>query len=208
MQLPFRGTCKITTLYGKKGNWACGWHTGVDLVAMEEKSVYAIAEGVVEYVGHAGSYGNHVRVKHHNGAISLYAHLASIKVQKWQTVLPGTILGIEGSTGNSSGNHLHLEVHKGAYCYPLKGSKPEDCKWLLNPCEVLGIKQKLGLVEREGRDMIYYETLQEVPQWGQATITKLVEKKYLQGVGEGGLHLSEDMLRTLVILDRAGQFGA
>lgn len=208
MQLPFKGQIKITTLYGEKGNWACGWHTGVDLVALEDKNVYAIAPGKVEYVRDGGAYGKHVRVRHDNGIVSLYAHLASIEVKKWDEVTCNTVLGIEGSTGNSSGNHLHLEVHKGAYCYPTKGSKPENCKWLLDPCDVLGIKKELGLVEKEESMVQYYESMKEIPSWGKDTVQKLLDKEYLQGEEEGNLHLSEDMLRTLVILDRAGQFGA
>ena len=208
MQLPFKGQIKITTLYGEKGNWACGWHTGVDLVALEDKRVYAIAPGKVEYVRDGGAYGKHVRVRHDNGIVSLYAHLASIEVKKWDEVTCNTVLGIEGSTGNSSGNHLHLEVHKGAYCYPTAGSSLKECKWLQNPCDVLGVKNKLGLVEKEEGEMTYYETLEDTPEWGKETVQKLMDKQYLQGTGGEKLHLSEDMLRTLVILDRAGQFGA
>ena len=142
------------------------------------------------------------------GIVSLYAHLASIEVKKWDEVTCNTVLGIEGSTGNSSGKHLHLEVHKGAYCYPIAGSSLKECKWLQNPCDVLGVKNKLGLVEKEEGEMIYYETLEDTPEWGKETVQKLMNKQYLQGTGGEKLHLSEDMLRTLVILDRAGQFGA
>ena len=208
MQLPLKGACKITTLFGQKGNWACGFHTGIDLVSMEDFRIYPIAAGQVEYISTSGSYGNHIRVKHENGMVSLYAHLAYIHVKKWDHVSCYTVLGEEGSTGNSTGKHLHLEVHKGAYYYPIKGSKPQDCKWLLDPCDVLAIKKQLGLVKKEEADMLYYETLADIPQWGKETVQKLMDKQYLQGTGGENLHLSEDMLRTLIILDRAGQFGA
>ena len=208
MQLPLKGACKITTLFGQKGNWACGFHTGIDLVSMENPHIYPIAAGQVEYISTSGSYGNHIRIKHENGMVSLYAHLESIEVKKWQMVYGYSILGKEGSTGNSTGKHLHLEIHQGAYYYPIKGSKPESCKWLLDPCAVLGIKKQLGLVKKEEADMIYYEALADIPQWGKDTVEKLLNQNYLQGTEAGNLHLSEDMLRTLIILDRAGQFGA
>lgn len=146
MQLPFKGQIKITTLYGEKGNWACGWHTGVDLVALEDKNVYAIAPGKVEYVRDGGAYGKHIRVLHNNGMVSLYAHLASIEVKKWDEVSCNTVLGIEGSSGNSSGKHLHLEVHHGSYLYPAQNSKPADHPTLLDPCKVLRIKNQKGKV--------------------------------------------------------------
>lgn len=166
MQLPFKGQIKITTLYGEKGNWACGWHTGVDLVALEDKRVYAIAPGKVEYVRDGGAYGKHVRVRHDNGIVSLYAHLASIEVKKWDEVTCNTVLGIEGSTGNSSGNHLHLEVHNGSYLYPAQNSKPTDYPTLLDPCKVLRIKNQKGKVIKLADIKNYKEAINHLAKLG------------------------------------------
>ena len=148
MQLPYKGRCKITTLFGKKGSWACGWHIGIDLVGLTDKNIHAIADGTVTGINiHGSSYGNSVEIRHEDGRISFYAHLRSVKVKRGQRVKAGDILGLEGATGNASGSHLHLEIHQGAYKYPAKGTSPGLCPWLIDPCEVLGIEKKIGEVE-------------------------------------------------------------
>lgn len=148
MQLPYNGRCKITTLFGKKGAWACGWHIGVDMVGLTNKNVCAIADGTVTGLNvHGSSYGNSVEIKHADGKVSFYAHLKTVKVRKGQSVKSGDEIGVEGATGNATGSHLHLEIHQGAYKYPAKGTSPASCPWLLDPCEVLGIEKKLGEVE-------------------------------------------------------------
>ena len=69
-------------------------------------------------VSSGGAYGNCVQVKHADGYISLYAHLRIVYVKPGMLVDEQTALGLEGATGNVTGKHLHLEVHKGAYMYP------------------------------------------------------------------------------------------
>ena len=148
MQLPYNGRCKITTLFGKKGAWACGWHIGVDMVGLTDKNVRAIADGTITGLNvHGSSYGNSVEIKHADGKVSFYAHLKTVKVRKGQSVKSGDEIGVEGATGNATGSHLHLELHQGGYKYPAKGTSPASCPWLLDPCEVLGIEKKLGEVE-------------------------------------------------------------
>lgn len=161
MQLPYDGRCKITNLFGKAGAWFCGWHIGLDMVGIESKEVRAVAEGTVTGINvHGSRYGNSVEIKHKvngpggdrdlgsgNGWISFYAHLKTVKVRKGQSVKAGDVIGVEGTTGNVTGSHLHLEIHKGAYKYPAKGTSPAICPWLLDPCEVLEIEKKVGEVE-------------------------------------------------------------
>lgn len=148
MQLPYSGRSKITTLFGKKGAWACGWHIGLDIVGLTDKNIRAIADGIVTGLNvHGSSYGNSVEIKGTDGLISFYAHLKTVKVQKGEQVRTGQIIGVEGATGNATGSHLHLELHQGAYKYPAKGTSPASCPWLVDPCEALGIEKKLGEVE-------------------------------------------------------------
>ena len=147
-QLPLKGKVRLTTPFGKKGNWACGFHTGIDLVGDSSKNVYPLAGGTVESIdGHGSSYGRHVCIRHLDGNVSLYAHLAAVYVDKGQKVGPSTVLGREGATGNASGSHLHLEIHRGSYQYPLKNSSPAKCSWLLDPAAALGIENKAGQVK-------------------------------------------------------------
>ena len=144
-KLPYRGKVRVTCPFGKAGHWQAGFHTGLDLVGDENKRVHPIGNGVVESINaHGSAYGKHVCVKHEDGRVSLYAHLAAIYVDKGQKVGISSALGMEGATGNASGSHLHLEIHQGYYKYPPKGSSPASCTWLLNPAEALGIENQVG----------------------------------------------------------------
>lgn len=106
---------KITCKYGVKGGWKCGYHCGVDLIPTDKDyNIYAPVKATVFTVKmNHSSYGNYVVLKHTDGYFSRYAHLDSITVKKGQAVSEGDILGVMGNTGNSSGRHLHFEVHKG-----------------------------------------------------------------------------------------------
>lgn len=122
---PFKGKFKVTCPFGRKGAWKCGWHIGTDAVGLDDKTVYAIADGVVESINaHGTAYGKHVCIKHSDGMVSLYAHLASAAVQVGQSIKLGQKVGIMGATGNATGAHLHLELHQGRYRYPAKDSSP------------------------------------------------------------------------------------
>lgn len=146
-KLPYRGKVRVTCPFGKAGHWQAGFHTGLDLVGDENKRVHPIGNGVVESINaYGGAYGKHVCVRHEDGRVSLYAHLAAIYVDKGQKVGISSALGMEGATGNASGSHLHLEIHQGNYKYPPKGSSPASCPWLLNPAEALGIENQVGKV--------------------------------------------------------------
>jgi murein DD-endopeptidase MepM/ murein hydrolase activator NlpD len=147
MEIPYKGICRLTTPFGKKGGWACGWHIGIDLVGVGNKTIYPITAGTVIRVGDGGAYGNHVRIRHTDGNLSLYAHLSKISVKTGQTVSVNTPIGIEGTSGNSAGSHLHLEIHHGDYKYPPTGSNPSVCDWLINPAEALCIMNEVGVVK-------------------------------------------------------------
>jgi murein DD-endopeptidase MepM/ murein hydrolase activator NlpD len=86
------------------------FHTGQDFARSQGSPVTAVSTGVVVYTGWSGGYGNLVRVRHANGVESWYAHLSTIDVQAGDEVGAGDRLGAVGSTGNSTGPHLHLEI--------------------------------------------------------------------------------------------------
>jgi len=78
---------------------------------MTGQTVYASDSGVVVYAGGiSGGYGNMVMIDHGNGYATLYAHLSAISVRCGQSVYQGGPIGAAGSTGNSTGPHLHFEV--------------------------------------------------------------------------------------------------
>lgn len=208
-QYPLKEPYREGTKYGVKGSmWSCGWHSGQDFYSMSaggDGKIYPVAEGKVIKVSTTGSYGNSVRVEHGDGYISLYAHMSKINVKQGQEVKEGTVLGIEGSTGNSTARHLHIEIHKGAYSYPSK----------IDPLKFLKERVEEDMTEKETKEMIEkaiaeskpvtYDKLSEVPDWGRDTIDKLIKKGYIKGEGNK-LNISYDLLRTLVINDRAGLY--
>ena len=90
------------------------FHTGLDLVAPFGSPVFAADDGVVALVGSSSSgYGNYVVIAHSGGFDTLYGHLSASLVKVGQSVTQGTVVGLEGSTGNSTGPHLHFELRVG-----------------------------------------------------------------------------------------------
>ena len=87
-------------------------HSGIDLPAPTGTVVKSVAPGYVAWTRKGRQYGNYVMVIHANGVATLYAHLSRIDVEPDQFVGRGTVLGAVGSTGLSTGPHLHLEVRK------------------------------------------------------------------------------------------------
>lgn len=101
----------ISTKYGVAGPyWASGYHTGIDYAAPTGAPVVAAADGVVTFAGWNGAYGNQVKVQHEDGSVTTYAHLSSSSVSVGKSVGAGDQIGRIGSTGNSTGPHLHFEL--------------------------------------------------------------------------------------------------
>ncbi len=85
-------------------------HQGIDKAMPEGTKISVIQPGVVGDVGFEKGYGNYVAINHPNGIETFYSHLSKIRVRKGQEVTPGTVIGDVGSTGRSTGPHLHFEV--------------------------------------------------------------------------------------------------
>ncbi len=88
-------------------------HNGLDLRAKFGEPAFAMMHGVVSEVGRDGSRGNYVDIRHGHYKLSYY-HLSKILVKQGQIVHPGQVVGLVGSTGRSTGAHLHLTLRKGA----------------------------------------------------------------------------------------------
>ena len=94
-------------------------HKGVDYAAPSGTPTYTVGDGVVEFAGVQGGYGNTVIVRHANNHSTVYAHLSRIQVRKGQSVTQGQVIGAVGSTGWSTGPHLHFEFRvNGVYTDP------------------------------------------------------------------------------------------
>ncbi len=103
------------------GNQYWSGHLAIDIGAMTGDNVFASDSGVIVYAGGiSGGYGNMVMIDHGNGYQTLYAHLSAVKVRCGQSVYQGNVIGLAGSTGNSTGPHLHFEVRfMGGFLNPL-----------------------------------------------------------------------------------------
>ena len=124
---PVNTSKKISSPIGNRvapGGFGSTNHKGVDICNVGfTSSVFAVKSGKVLLTntsGYGGGYGNYVVIDHGGGVTTLYAHMSVVKVSEGQMVSQGTVLGITGSTGASTGPHLHYEVRiNGVYQNPL-----------------------------------------------------------------------------------------
>ncbi|WP_326815116.1 M23 family metallopeptidase [Streptomyces sp. NBC_01763] len=109
-QLPIAGSY-VTTGYKSSGSlWSSGRHSGIDFHAPSGSSVVAVGAGTVVEAGWGGAYGNNIVLRMTDGTYTQYGHLSSIGVSVGQSVGAGQRIGFSGSTGNSTGPHLHFEA--------------------------------------------------------------------------------------------------
>jgi murein DD-endopeptidase MepM/ murein hydrolase activator NlpD len=106
---------RITSAFGIRQNPVTGniaLHQGIDLAAPEGTGVYSIADGVVTEIGVNSVLGNYIVINHGNNLTSLYGHLQKVEVLLRSQVKSGSLIGRVGSTGQSTGPHLHLELRQ------------------------------------------------------------------------------------------------
>jgi len=135
MLSPYKGEFRVSQQY--KG----AVHDGLDLVGIDSKTIYSTVDGVVEFAGwesalnHKKGFGKYVRVKQSDSQDRYYfGHLSKISVKKKQNVSSGDILGVEGSTGYSTGSHCH-------YCIREDASKQK----IKDVSVISGIPNKIGV---------------------------------------------------------------
>lgn len=108
---PVRSGYDLTARFGQGGGyWSAGRHTGLDFAAPSGTGVRAAQAGTVVLAGWDGSYGNRIEVEHSDGTVTTYSHLSRIGVGRGDRVSAGQTIAAMGSTGNSTGTHLHFEV--------------------------------------------------------------------------------------------------
>ncbi|NDV83442.1 M23 family metallopeptidase [Bacteroides sp. 51] len=112
---PIHDNRRISSPYGQRKDPFTGetkFHSGIDYACDLATTVHATANGIVTYAGTKGGYGKCVIVKHRFGFTTMYAHLSEYYVKSGTVVNLGKVIGFVGSTGRSTGSHLHYEVRK------------------------------------------------------------------------------------------------
>ncbi len=133
LKTPLDGA-KLSSAFGMRKHPISGFnkmHKGVDFAAPKGTPVYAGGNGTIEFVGRNGGYGKYIRIRHNNEYKTAYAHLSSYKkgIQKGTRVNQGDVIGFVGSTGNSTGPHLHYEIiYQNKQINPLKLKLPSGKK--------------------------------------------------------------------------------
>ncbi|NLD05359.1 MAG: M23 family metallopeptidase, partial [Synergistaceae bacterium] len=110
---PVKG--RVSSLFGWRtfSNGSAGsFHSGLDIVAPYGRAIVSAMDGVVVYSGWMGGYGKTVVIDHTDGITTLYGHCSDLAVQKGDPVYSGQLISYVGSTGRSTGSHLHFEVRK------------------------------------------------------------------------------------------------
>lgn len=97
----------VSSPFGYRGG---SLHTGMDIAGRGGDPIYAYKSGLVTFAGWGGAYGNMLKVDHGNGVATWYAHCSALLVSAGDTVSMGQVIAKEGTTGNSTGNHLHFEI--------------------------------------------------------------------------------------------------
>lgn len=134
MNSPFCGKFRVSQQYKP------GIHDGLDLVGIDSKEIHATVSGTVHYAGwenpnvHTQGFGQYVCIRGTDGLFYYYGHLSQLKVSTGQSVKCTDVIGIEGSTGHSTGSHCHYEIRGGFF----KGAKVYDV------CAMSGIPNVQG----------------------------------------------------------------
>ncbi|MFC4065519.1 M23 family metallopeptidase [Actinoplanes subglobosus] len=110
-------SAQVTSCFGQR--WG-RLHAGVDLAAPHGTAIVAAGAGVVVAAGPNSGYGNAILIDHGDRWLTHYGHLSTIGVEVGQRVEAGEHIGDEGSTGHSTGPHLHFEVHQGHFPNPVE----------------------------------------------------------------------------------------
>lgn len=116
LAMPVFGNFRWTSGFGYRRDpkgWGTRMHEGTDMAGPYGMPIHATGDGTVIASGWDGGYGRAVRVRHAFGIETLYAHMSAIDVNVGEKVSRGDVIGAMGSTGRSTGNHLHYEIHVG-----------------------------------------------------------------------------------------------
>lgn len=189
-QLPLRGNVRVTSAYGRRTDPITGaagtWHGGLDLVASDRAvmaavgGTVAVSQIVTDRTNPTWQWGNYVAVLGDDGCVIYYCHLAERHVTVGQRVAAGDVIGIMGTTGYSTGVHLHFEVR-------------DKANTQQNAADYLGIANAVGAVEPVAA------TAADTA-WSDEAVAWAVENEIIYGDGNGNLMLDEPCTRRQMVV--------
>lgn len=133
MRTPIDGA-RLSSGYGKRRHPVLGYtkmHRGVDFAAPRGTPIYAAGDGAIDYIGRKGGYGKYIRIRHNSEYSTAYAHMHGYAkgMKQGKRVRQGQVIGYVGTTGRSTGNHLHFEIMKnGRQTNPMRVRMPSGRK--------------------------------------------------------------------------------
>lgn len=148
MKTPLDGA-RISSSFGMRKHPILGYnkkHQGVDFSAPKGTPVYAAGNGIIEYVGRNGGYGKYIRIRHNSSYKTAYAHLNNFNkgISNNSRVNQGQTIGYVGSSGNSTGSHLHYEIiYQGKHINPMKMKLPGKA---LKEKELMRFKESSNII--------------------------------------------------------------
>lgn len=200
MNMPFATGFVVVSPFGMRTDPITGeanvWHGGVDLVG-NDRSVRAVKGGTViqsrivtDPENRTSEWGNYVSVYGDDQRITYYCHLESRAVKKGDRVEAGDFLGVEGSTGRSTGIHLHFELR-------------DELGNQLDPCAYLGIENRVGYIWEPSKPLEPWE--EQCHDWSRDAVKWCIDKGILKGRGGDDYALGEYVTREelCVMLYRA-----
>lgn len=217
---------KITSPYGYRSDPFTGsrvFHTGIDLVKYHKYPIPAFVGGVVLFAGEGvsgtgfGGYGNVVALRDEKGYVHCYCHLDSVVVRKGQTLSKGDIVGNQGTTGRSTGSHLHYEVRSKDSPFYGYGSHVDPTEYLKNCLEGeedMVLREELNILKSQYNTVLstldkHIEKITALeqrssydnpPNWAVEAVNRAIESKLIDTPNGG----SYDFYRIITVLHRKG----
>ena len=203
---PCPGHADLTTYFGEADAIYGMPHRGIDIAAPEGSDIIATASGTVITATWNNSYGNYVKINHGNGLITVYAHASKLLVQEGQKVRIGDVIALVGSTGDSTGNHLHFEWQldgelKNPLDYVHYGSTYSTSEFSETDIELIALLT-MGEAEGEselGKRLVIDTVLNRLDSGDYGNTVHSVVYAQYQFSGMGRVNYAPDSVRQLVI---------
>ena len=186
--LPISGAFQVTAIYGQKGKYWANGHQGIDIIC-SNKNIYATCDGTVRVISYdASGWGQYISIGDAEGRRHIFCHLVrgSVKVEVGQKVNRNTLIGTMGTSGKSSGVHLHYQINNA------NGTS-------INPCDYLGIPNKVGTynsVDYQIDKKKEFKDASKISSWAKKFVEKVVNAGVMSGDTDGNFRPKDPLTRA------------